>query len=364
MYFLVEIKNNYMAKNKLLEYLGYPLSELFKTQDFKRAVNKITTCCGSSGQAVFIEAGVNVIITGTGTEEDPYIVNSSGGGGGGLDITAWHKTGDAATVGDFLGTLNNQPLLFKANDIFVGNLTSAGQMSLGANSTAPGTKAIALGSDATSNSSDSIALGSVATTNSSGSIAIGVATNTSNGYGGIAIGGNAQANASVSIALGVGAETTGNTGISIGENSRVTADYGVAIGSNARTSGYARSIALGRDALNTATDQIIIGSIGFPLNAVLPAYPNTRDDSTTTFPTNILYTDNVGKVLSSATFNLFGQNLSPTSDVVFNTLTVEGLILDLPVSNGVEPIGLIVGQAWIDTSDTIGDSAIMRIKFQ
>lgn len=90
MYFLGEIKIYYMAKTKVLEYLGSPLTVLFHTQEFKRAVTRITTCCGAGAGIESIVAGTNITIDNT----DPLnpIISASGGGGGGLTGTGTNNT--------------------------------------------------------------------------------------------------------------------------------------------------------------------------------------------------------------------------------------------------------------------------------
>jgi len=57
--------------------------------------------------ANLIEAGTNVTITGSGTEADPYVINSSGGGGGGIESV----TGDIVDNTDPLNPIIETPTL-------------------------------------------------------------------------------------------------------------------------------------------------------------------------------------------------------------------------------------------------------------
>lgn len=172
--FSTRIKKFYMAKTKLLEYLGSPLTVLFHTQEFKRAVTRITTCCSSGGGLQSIVAGTNItvdntdplnpIITSTAvglTDGDKGDITVSSSGtvwnidagvigvtelsasgtpssstylrgdntwstiSGIVDSTAWHKTGDIASSGNFFGTTNDIDVLFKRNNIQAGLITSS-----------------------------------------------------------------------------------------------------------------------------------------------------------------------------------------------------------------------------------------------
>lgn len=114
-----------MAK-KLYDFISYPLDRFLNTWEFKNALQK-ALCCTNSGGTTSIEAGDNITITGTGTEDDPYIISTDGG----IDTTAWHRLGDAATSGDFLGTTNNQPLIFKTNNIESARILSNQKFLLG-----------------------------------------------------------------------------------------------------------------------------------------------------------------------------------------------------------------------------------------
>jgi hypothetical protein len=61
---------------------------------------------------VSLRAGPNINITRSG---NGLTISAAGSTSGGADSNAWHRTGDIVAPGDFLGTLNDQPLEFKVN---------------------------------------------------------------------------------------------------------------------------------------------------------------------------------------------------------------------------------------------------------
>lgn len=97
---------------KLYDFISYPVGKFTESPEFKRALNKVLCCTNSGGGGIqSIVAGTNVTVDNT----DPLnpIVSAVGGG---VDTTAWHKLGDLATSGDFLGTTNVIPLPFRTNN--------------------------------------------------------------------------------------------------------------------------------------------------------------------------------------------------------------------------------------------------------
>ncbi len=96
--------------------------------------------------------------------------------------------------------------------------------------------------------------------------------------------------------------TGGSSGLTANWVSTVIAPLNsIAIGDGSGTGGFVSSIAIGQGAVNTAPGQFLIGQVGgFGIHQVtIPAYPSTRDDSADVAPTNFLYTDTSGNVLSS-----------------------------------------------------------------
>jgi hypothetical protein len=71
-------------------------------------------CCeGGGGGSVTIEEGDNINITGSGTDEDPYIISVTG-----ISQNFWSLIGNSGTSGatNFLGTTDNQPLRIRTNN--------------------------------------------------------------------------------------------------------------------------------------------------------------------------------------------------------------------------------------------------------
>lgn len=159
----------------LYDYINSPISRFVNTREFKDSLAKVLCCTGGTGGGIqSIVAGTNVTIDNT----DPLnpIISATGGGiadgnkgditvsssgtvwnidagvvgvtelsasgtpssstylrgdntwatiSGGVDSTAWHKTGDAASSGNFFGTTNDIDVLFKRNNIQAGLITSS-----------------------------------------------------------------------------------------------------------------------------------------------------------------------------------------------------------------------------------------------
>ncbi len=124
------------------------------------------------------------------------------------------------------------------------------------------------GSGAT-NASDSNFLGSSAglnavNTSNSNFFGNGAGANAINATDSFFVGnsaGSGATNASKSIFLGVGAGLNDTVDNTVNAN-----DYSILIGPNSSTGGFSNSIALGRFATNTATNQFLIGSATTPIN--------------------------------------------------------------------------------------------------
>ncbi len=85
----------------------------------------------------------------------------------------WKLKGNVAGADSFLGTLNDMPLVFKAENKTVGFLRPNGSVGLGLNSTATAMSSFAIGNAAETNGSRSYAIGSGASTSAADAFAIG-----------------------------------------------------------------------------------------------------------------------------------------------------------------------------------------------
>jgi len=127
-------------------------------------------------------------------------------------------------------------------DAATGNTTN--QVVIGAGASAIGSSAVAIGQNASATATSATVIGRSAT-------ATGLST---------AIGQSSQATGASGVALGNAAQTSGTASMVLGPGATSTGDYAIAIGNNADNATHDDSIAIGRFAANTATNQVVIGA--------------------------------------------------------------------------------------------------------
>jgi hypothetical protein len=185
----------------------------------------------------------------------------------------------------FLGTSSGYSAINAEQSVFIGNNAGSGATSSGFS--------VFLGKSA---GTDAV--------NANSSIFIGTETGTS------------ATNANNSLFIGQYAGTNDTVNNSAGDSS-------ILIGNETSTGGFSNSIALGRAATNTASNQFMIGSAsGTIYDIVNPAYPDNRDDSSITTPTNFLYTDVNGKLLSTTLAQIVASRTKDTQTVTGTTVTL------------------------------------------
>lgn len=236
----------------------------------------------------------------------------------------WHTTGNLGTIPgtNFLGTTDNQALMFKVNNIksgYIDNLTAEGNTGIGYN-TMTGSSFSTAGA-----AKSNIALG--ANTLSSATSA----TTWSN----IAIGNNALRNATdprFNTAIGDGSQvnlTTGRNNVSIG----------VGTLSNATTGGI--NTVIGGSALGSLTTGNANSSVGL---ASLP--------SVTTGSNNIALGYLVGSNITTGSYNIvFGSNEMVPDGSKSGQLNIGGLIRGTGVSTGIRKVGIAIGN--VDPNSTL-----------
>lgn len=194
--------------------------------------------------------------------------------------SGWSTSGNTLSPGDYIGSTNNRPLIFKVNNQDAGTVESNGNVffgyrvsysSGGSNNIGIGDRAEVSGGGGNSNS---IAIGASSQVQTSYGIALGRNTYINQQYG-ITIGDGSQAQGNSAIVIGKSAYANGADGITIGTSSQAQGTSSISLGDGAYTSGSnsiaigggssatqaqgASSISLGYRAYSSATNSIAVG---------------------------------------------------------------------------------------------------------
>lgn len=245
-----------------------------------------------------------------------YRMNLTGPtGAAGSGGSGWSLSGNAASNGNFVGTTNSQPLLFKVNNTTTGYIgvsdnntffghsanyggSGSGNVGVGTSckvygntysvaighsagvqtsSSTSGNIAIGYSADVSGTSAYSIAIGASAQSQGANAIAFGRGANVNQPYA-MAIGDGTQSQGNAGVAIGKSAYTNGADGIVMGTSAQVQAASGIGIGKSAYVSG-AKSIAIGESAQAQGANNIAIGSGIYNGNANTTAIGNSSNTS-------------------------------------------------------------------------------------
>ncbi len=195
-----------------------------------------------------------------------YLSSARFSSGGGIitSSSGWSLAGNSSTnASNYVGTSDNQPLIFKVNGTAAGYLGLSGSSyatSFGVNSTA-GYQSTAIGAGATASANNqSTAVGFQSEAKGFQSMAIGASATAGNQNQAIAIGYNSNANAYQSIAIGTGATTSlNNNTMALGSNANATGYQATAIGNGSNATAQ-NSTAIGNGASSTIANYISIGN--------------------------------------------------------------------------------------------------------
>ena len=186
--------------------------------------------------AIFAEGANAAGLTGTIPAGDLTGVNGSGltsvnaatlGGLGTNNF--WQLTGNTLSAGNFLGSLNSQPVLFDVNGSLALTLALNGSLVMGGGSSSA-SHAVALGYNATaSGGSYEVAIGNIPKATGNGSVAIGW-NPTSSGPGSVAIGESVTSSGSDSFASGFSSQATANYSTAMGYSTTASGAYSMALG--------------------------------------------------------------------------------------------------------------------------------------
>lgn len=282
-----------------------------------------------------------------------YNTNSAvtGGGGAGLyywDGNKWNFLSTATALGgnywnlsgnsgtnsgnNYVGTNDNQPLVFKVNSVSAGYLGLSGasyatSLGVGASGSSTAFQSTAIGAGAQATGSNaSLAVGYNAVASAQDAIAIGESAVSSTNNEAIAIGHNTSATSFQGIAIGATAKvSTNNQAIAIGYGATATGFQSTALGNGASAVAQ-NSTAIGNGAASAQVNSLILG------NSLIKVGILTN---TPTMPLDVNGTINTGKasgsngVLQFTTSNTSGNTVSLQSGV-----TATSYALTLPTAIG------------------------------
>ena len=144
----------------------------------------------------------------------------------------WQLTGNIVSPGQFLGSVNSQPVVFDVNNTPELTLELNGSLAMGT-STASGSDSVALGYNSTaSGGAYEVAIGYAAQATGNGSVAIGWVP-ISSGPGSVALGESVTSSGNDSFAAGYGSKASGQFGVAMGNNSMASGQSSWALGNYA-----------------------------------------------------------------------------------------------------------------------------------
>lgn len=177
----------------------------------------------------------------------------------------WQLTGNTVSPGQFLGSLNSQPVVFKVNGLPSLTLELNGSLAMGTG-IASGIDSVALGfGSTTSGGSYEVAIGNTAQATGNGSVAIGWVP-VSSGPGSVALGESVNSSGNDSFAGGYGSHASGQYSVAMGHNSLASGISAWALGNLAQATNNG-SFVWADDSTNsvfgdTSPNQFLIRSAG------------------------------------------------------------------------------------------------------
>lgn len=196
-------------------------------------------------QLTFTTGIFPIVVTGTGTTTDPFVVSFAIGSSTSAGTNGHTYYGVGANVSGTSSTAIGSNAAATAN----------GTVALGTSATASATSSVAVGSGSSATGVDGTAVGAAATTTQG--TAIGQGANAL--IGDTALGSGSAATGGDSLAAAQGASATGPNAVALGQNSQSSGNSSIAIGSAANASA-AGAGAYGDGSVSSAAGALAIGS--------------------------------------------------------------------------------------------------------
>lgn len=174
--------------------------------------------------------------------------------------TTWSTSGNTVEDSDFIGTINEKPLVIKVNDSVISRFYPNGALGIGHGTTVV-PDGIAIGTGAIANNELAISIGKFSQAQGQFGTAVGVEAR-ANDYNNTAVGHLAHALGRESLAIGGGAiagtEPNDSSAVAIGPFAKATKRKSFALGPNTKATAV-NSFALGISAIADRENTIILG---------------------------------------------------------------------------------------------------------